>query len=124
MSATTTAIRAALRAAHRVAETEATYTQDGETVPITPIKSTADLDVLAAEGADIVAKVTIWRVPAAQLKFKGQLAPPKEGDRIEYQTPTQVEVYEAQCLTGDACYEPCDPERTEYKITTRLVQVK
>ena len=115
------AVRAALRSARALAYVDAVYRRGSQAVPIQPIRSDVEVELIDGDGSVTIAKVTLWRVLAEELVIQGEEVEPEEGDRIEYQVGNKRQVYEVQAVGGANCWEPTDPHVHGYKIKTRMI---
>jgi len=63
-----------------------------------------------------------WIAQAADYVFGGRSVEPAEGDTIEQtRDDGTVETYQVMPADGEACFVPVDPNRTAWRIHTRLI---
>lgn len=125
-SAVAKAVTAALRAVHALAYVDCIYQRRGSSgawqkIPLRAVRSDVDLETVAGDVATTTRRATLWRVLAADLIFGGQMSKPQEGDRIEVLVGASREVFEAQPIFADSCYEVTDPDGQGYRVQTRLI---
>lgn len=97
-----------------------TYARGEDTVTVLATVGRTDADV--SDGATITAlRSRDYLIAAADLELDGEAITPQAGDQVRETIGGDVQTFEVQLVAGSPCWEYSDPNRTVFRVHTRLI---